>query len=141
MGKSSAALVRDRGAAASFTSIKALTGLYAIAAAATLVFVALTRGDRRVVNSAVWTHAVIVFVFSVPLVGVAHQAARGARRALVRLQITSIVIPIVSVVLLIIPRLPSWMKVEQGLYALMLTAVALLATRVRMHSSSSQRVS
>ena len=112
-----------------FAAIKGLTALYLAAAAATLVFVALARNHKALVNSEAWTHAVIVFAFATLFVGVARRAEKGSPRAYLRLRVISLVIPLVSVVLVAIPGLPTWMKVEQGVSALALAAVALLARR------------
>lgn len=110
-----------------FAIIRALTTLYASAAATTLLFVALARSHARLVNSEAWTHAVIVFVFAIVLLVVVRKTGKGSRRAYKRLQIISIVIPAASILLVAIPGLPNWMKVEQGASALMLAAVAFLA--------------
>jgi hypothetical protein len=111
-----------------FTAVRALTTAYLAATAGTLVFVVLERDDRALVDAHVWTHALIVFGFALLLVDVAGRAARGARRAYLRLRIASVAIAAFSVVLIVIPGLlPTWMKVEQGIYALLLAAVALLA--------------
>jgi hypothetical protein len=111
-----------------FAWIKVLATLYLAATAATLVFVLLARNNEELVDSSVWTHALIVFGFALLLVDIANKAAKGASRSLLRLRIIAVVIPAVSVALILTPGLfPTWMKVEQGVYALLLATVALLA--------------
>jgi hypothetical protein len=111
-----------------FGAIKTLTAAYLAATAGTLAFVVLERNDPALVDADVWTHALIVFGFALLLVDVANRAAGGMRRAYLRLRIVSVVLAASSVVLPAIPGLlPTWMKVEQGVYALVLAAVAFLA--------------
>lgn len=133
---SSAASAERTGAVETFARIRLLVILYLVATAATLVFVALERDDRTLVDSDVWTHAIIVFGFALLLVGVARRAARGAPRAHLRLRIISVVIPLVSVVLVVVPGLfPTWMKIEQAVYAVLLLAVAVLANCAGVRSA------
>jgi hypothetical protein len=69
-----------------------------------------------------------VFGFALLLIGVTNRAAKGRRRAYLRLRIIAFVIPVLSVVLVVIPGLfPTWMKLEQGVYAVVLPAIAFLA--------------
>jgi hypothetical protein len=109
-------------------AIKMLAALYVLATAATLVFVALERDDSRLVDDAVWTHALLVFGFALLLAGVANRAAKGMPHAYLRLRIISVVTAASSAVLVFIPGLlPTWMKVEQGVYAVALAGLALVA--------------
>jgi hypothetical protein len=111
-----------------FASIKTLAAAYLAAAAATLAFVALERDDAGIVDADVWTHAIMAFGFALLLVDFANRAAQGSRRAYLRLRISSVVIAAFSGILVVTPGLlPTWMKVEQGMCALVLAAVALLA--------------
>jgi hypothetical protein len=99
-----------------------------LAAAATVVFIWIVHNNQELVDAGVWTHAIIVFGFALLLVSVTNRAANGSRVAYQRLRIISIVIPVVSVVLVALPGLlPTWMKVEQAVYALVLLTVAVLA--------------
>jgi hypothetical protein len=134
---------RTRDVVRTVRGIRLLLMLYLVATAATLVFVYAERDDDRLVDSEVWTHAVIVFAFAVLLLGVVRRVGTGNARALLRLRIISVVIPVVSVVLVALPDLfPTWMRIEQAGYAVLLTVVAWLARSralgavVRIHARS-----
>jgi hypothetical protein len=120
----------------SSTAIKILTWLYAVGAGATLVFIWFVRTNPALVDVEVWTHAIIVFGFALLLVDSTRRAAHGSRSGYRRLRIVSVVIPLVSIVLIVIPGLfPTWMKIEQSVYALVLLAVAVLASRDSVRST------
>lgn len=115
----------------SFTPIRVLIAVYAAATAGTIAVLAWWRDDSRIATPHAWGHAVTVLVFAVVLVAVARRAAAGSRRALLRLRIIAVVIPVVSVVLVAIPGfLPAWMRIEQAVYGVLLLSVAALSTRL-----------
>ena len=115
-------------ATAAFRSIRLLAGGYlAISLAALVVAVAL-RQHAAEVNSAVWTHGIIVAASAVLTFLVASKAARGSRGAFRRLRIVSGVLVAAIVVVIALPGdFPVWMKAEQGVCGLLMLGVAALA--------------
>ncbi len=104
-----------------------LCALYALATLVTLAVLLWNRHDPTIATREAWTHALIVCAFAAVLLTVVRRAATGARGAVRRLRIISVVLPVVSLLEAVIPGLfPTWMRLEQLLYAALLLAVALL---------------
>jgi len=115
-----------------FRPIWRLCLLYALATLVTLGVLIWKRNAADVATTEAWTHAFIVCVFAAVLLSVVHRAATGTRGAYRRLQIVSVVLPVVSLLEAVIPGLfPTWMRIEQLLYALLLLFVALLVRSSR----------
>jgi hypothetical protein len=122
-----------------FAAIRALTAVYAAATVATVGFLAWRHGDRAIATDHAWGHAVIVLGFAVLMLSVARHAARGSRRALLRLRIIAVVIPVASLVMVAIPGfLPVWMRIEQAVYGVLLLVIAGLASDARLRSAARQ---
>jgi hypothetical protein len=76
------------------------------------------------------THAIIVLVSGLLTRRFTAQALQGSRRALLRLRIVTIVVPVAIAVVIAIPGdFPIWMKLEQGVGFVLLAAVAALLNR------------
>jgi hypothetical protein len=115
-------------AARRFRVIRALCGIYLAATVVTLGFLAWKNGDPALVTADAWVHEIILLVFAVVLVRVAQRAQAGNRRAHLRLLIVGSVVPVASLVEALIPGLfPTWMRIEQGLYGVLLLGVVALA--------------
>jgi len=90
----------------------------------------LLRDHPQLVNTAVWVRGSIVLATSALMYRFAAVAARGKRSAFLRLRIASIVIPVAIAVIIALPDpFPVWMKVQQGLCALVVAGVAALVNR------------
>lgn len=121
--------------AAAFRKIKPLLagylGISVLAVAAT----ALMRHNSAEVNSAVWTHGIIVAASALVAFTLAIVAARGSRGAYLRLRIISVVTVAAIAVIIALPgSFPVWMKAEQGVAGLFMIAVAVLVNGSHMRS-------
>ena len=119
-----------------FRSIKLLVSSYLGISALTVVAIVLLRNHTAEVNSAVWTRGIIVVASALLTFSFTVRAARGARRAYLRLRIISIVMPVAIVVIIALPgTFPLWMKIEQGVCGLVLAGVAVLVNGEHLRSS------
>lgn len=99
---------------------KRLTGAYLGLSVVTLVAIVLLR-NTSMVNDAVWVRGVIVAASAVLTYTFAARAARGSRRAHLRLRLVSGIMLVAIVVIIALPgTFPLWMKVEQGVCGLLL---------------------
>lgn len=90
----------------------------------TLVVIVVLRNHAAVVNSAVWTHGIIVAVSALLLFTFTARAAGGSRRAYLRLRIASAVMVVAIAVIIALPgTFPLWTKIEQGVCGLLLIGV------------------
>ena len=80
-----------------FQVIKELAAGYLALSVLTLASIVARRHDTHAVNSAVWTRGVIVTASAVLTLVFTIRAARGSRRAYVRLRIVSILMPLAIV--------------------------------------------
>lgn len=111
-----------------FRRIKALAALYLALSVLTLGVAALLRDHPSQVNDTVWIRGVIVALSACVTLSFAVHAARGAPRALLRLRIITIVMPVAIVVIVALPGLiPTWMKIEQAACGVLLVWAAVLA--------------
>lgn len=118
-----------------FRRIKRLVGCYLGLSALTLVAVVLLRDHSDDVNSAVWTRGVIVVASALLTSVFAARAARGARRAYLRLRIISAVMVVAIAVIIALPgTFPLWMKIEQGVCGLLLIGVVVLVNGRHLRS-------
>ena len=72
-----------------FSRVKGLVGTYLGLSAATIVAVVLLRDNTAMVNSAVWIRSTIVLASALLTLSFVVRAARGSRRAFLRLRIVS----------------------------------------------------
>ena len=113
----------------SLRRIRVLCVVYLAATVVTLGFLAWKNGDASLVTDEAWVHAIILLALAVVLVRVAKRAEAGSRRGYLRLRIVGLVVPLASLVEALIPGLfPTWMRIEQALYGVLLLAVAALAS-------------
>ncbi len=127
--------IEELPSAKAFAPIKLLVGGYAGISILTLVAIALMRNHPAEVNSAVWTRGIIVVLSALLTLSFTVRAARGDRRAYLRLRIISAVMTLAIVVIIALPgTFPVWMKVEQGACGIVLIAVAVLVNRVHLRA-------
>jgi hypothetical protein len=121
-----AALDHPRTAAA-FRKIKLLVGGYLGISVLAVVAIVLLRHHSAEVNSAVWTHGIIVAASALVAFAVTVRAARGSRGAYRRLRVISVVVVVAIAVIIALPgSFPLWMKAEQGVAGLLMIGVAVL---------------
>ena len=134
MSTSSAAFGHPRTAAA-FRKIKLLAGGYLGISALAVVAIVLMRHHSAEVNSAIWTHGILVAASALVAFIVAVRAARGSRRAYRRLRIMSVVLVVAIAVIIALPgSFPLWMKAEQGVAGLLMVGVAVLVNGSQLRS-------
>ena len=123
-------------AEAAFRRLTLLVGGYVAISAMTLVAILLLRRDAAAVNSAVWTRATIVALSASLTVTFTVLAARGSRRAYLRLRIVSAVMLAAIVVIITLPgTFPVWMKIEQGVCGVLLAGVCTVANGKSLRAS------
>jgi hypothetical protein len=121
--------------AAAFHTIKLLAGGYLGISALAVVAIVVLRHHPAEVNSAVWTHGILVAASALAVFGLAVRAAAGSRGAYRRLRIASAVIVVAIAVIIALPgSFPLWMKAEQGVAGLFMIGVAVLVNRSRLRS-------
>ncbi len=104
--------------------MKLLVSGYVGISALALVAIVLLRNNAAAVNSAVWTRGTIVAISAFLTFAFTVRAARGSRRAYLRLRIISAVMLVAIAVIIALPgTFPVWMKVEQGVSGLVLIGV------------------
>lgn len=113
-----------------FRPIRALIACYIGLGLIGLAVTIALRDHPDLVNTTVWVRTVVVVVTSGLMYMFALRAARGDRRAHLRLRIATIAVPLAIVVLIALPDpFPVWMKAQQGLCALAVAGAAVLANR------------
>ena len=118
-----------------FRGTKRLVGAYVTLSVLTLVAIVLLRGDPAIVNDAVWVRGTIVVASSLLTLAFAIRAARGSRKAFLRLRIVSGVMLVAIVVILALPgTFPLWLKIEQGVCGLLLLGVVVLVNGTQLRS-------
>lgn len=126
--------------AKSLGRIKLLVSLYTAISVLSLVAIPLLRKHAADVNPSVWTHGIIVAASALLMLSVTFRAARGARRAYLRLRIVSLVLLVAIAAILAIPgSFPQWMKIEQGVCGVLLIGVVLLVNGRRLRTLFSGR--
>ena len=116
-------------------STKLLVGAYLGISLLTLVAIVLLRNHPAVVDDAVWVRGIIVVASALLTFAFATRAARGSRRAYLRLRIVSAVMVVAIAVIIALPGMfPMWMKVEQGICGLLLLGVVALVNGRHLRS-------
>lgn len=134
MSTSNAALGHP-GTAAAFRKIKLLTSGYLGISALAVAAIVLMRHHSAEVNSAVWTHGILVAASALVAFGLTVRAARGSRSAYRRLRISSTVIVVAIAVIIALPgSFPLWMKAEQGVAGLFMIGIAVLVNGSQLRS-------
>ncbi len=115
---------------ATFRPIRRLVGGYVAMSVLTLAAIAILRNHTGLVNSAVWTRAVIVVLSSLLMLRFTRRAAAGAGRAFLRLRLVSAVMVVAIAVIVALPgTFPAWMKIEQSACGVLLAWVVTLVNR------------
>ena len=108
-------------------TISWLVGAYVALSALAVVVAEAVHGRQA---AATRTHAIIVLVSGVLTARFTARALRGSPRALLRLRIVTVVVPVAIAVIIAIPGdFPVWMKLEQAVGFVLLVAVAALLRR------------
>jgi hypothetical protein len=120
---------------AAFRNLRLLVSAYLGLSVLSLLAIVLLRNNAADVNSAVWTHGTIVLASASLTFAFTVRAARGSRRAYLRLRIVSAVMVVAIAVIVAIPGdFPLWMKIEQGVCGLILLAAAVIVNSKHMRS-------
>jgi hypothetical protein len=127
-------------AEAAFRTVKLLVGAYLAISVATLAAIFVERDDSGVVNSAVWTRGTIVVASALLMMTFTVWAARGSRRAYLRLRIVSAVMVVAIAVIISLPGLfPVWMRIEQGVCGIVLLGVVAVVNRRELRAEFASR--
>ncbi len=119
-----------------FDQVKALVGTYLGVSVATIVAVVLLRDNAAMVNAAVWIRSTIVLASALLTLSFVIRAARGSRRAFLRLRIVSAVMVIAIAAIIALPgTFPTWLKIEQGACGLLLIGVVALVNGKALRSA------
>ncbi|WP_438295321.1 hypothetical protein [Streptomyces sp. HUAS TT7] len=112
---------------AAFRTTKLLVGGYLGISVLALVAIVILRNDSADVNSAVWVRGTIVVASALVTYRCAIRAARGSRPAYRRLRvITGAMVVAIAAIIALPGTFPVWMKAEQAVCGVLLTAVAAL---------------
>ena len=87
-----------------FRSMKLLAGGYLAISVLALMAIVVLRGDHAAVNAAVWTRGTIVAASALLTYALTARAARGSRRAYLRLRIITAVMVAAIAVIIALPR-------------------------------------
>jgi hypothetical protein len=118
-----------------FQSMKLLAGGYLAISVLALMAIVVLRNDHAAVNAAVWTRGTIVAASAVLTYALTARAARGSRRAYLRLRIiTAVMVAAIAVIITLPGTFPLWMKIEQGVCGLLLIGVAVTVNGKHLRS-------
>ena len=102
----------------------------------TLVAAFLLRHHSSIVTDAVWIRGTIVLASALLMGAFATRAARGSRRAYLRLRIASAAMVVAIAVIVSLPGLfPAWMRIEQGVCGVLRLGVVVIANGRRLRSA------
>lgn len=119
-----------------FRAAKLLAGGYLLLSVLTLAAIVLLRDDSSAVNAAVWIRGTIVAVSALLTYLFAVRAARGSRRAYLRLRIVSAVMVVAIVVIVALPgTFPLWLKIEQSVCGVLLLCLVAIVNGRRARSA------
>jgi O-antigen/teichoic acid export membrane protein len=111
----------------SFRRARLLLALYLGLSVATVLALVPLSHRAGMVNPAVWVRGTIVAASAALMIVFAARAARGSRRALLRLRIISAIVLVAIVVIVALPgTFPVWFKSEQATCGLLLAGVVAL---------------
>lgn len=112
-----------------------LVGGYLALSLLTIGVVALLPDDPAIVNDTVWVRGDIVAASALLTLLFTLRAARGSRRAFLRLRIISAVMLVAVAVIVGLPGfLPLWMRVEQSVCGLLLLGVVVVVNGRHLRS-------
>jgi hypothetical protein len=123
---------RTRGA---FRAVKVLVGGYLAICVATVVAVVVLRDHRAVVTDAVLVRTTLVTLSALLTAAFTVRAARGSRRAYLRLRIvTGVMVVAIAVIAALPGAFPVWFRIEQAVCGLLLLGVVLLVNGRHLRS-------
>jgi hypothetical protein len=118
-----------------FRTVRVLVSGYLGLSVLTLVAIFLLRDNKTMVTDAVWVRATIVVASALLTLSFAVRAARGSRRAFLRLRIVSGVMLVAIVVIVALPgAFPVWLRIEQGVCGALLLGVVVLVNGRHLRS-------
>jgi hypothetical protein len=118
-----------------FRTVRVLVSGYLGLSVLTLAAIFLLRDNKTMVTDAVWVRATIVVASALLTLSFAVRAARGSRRAFLRLRIVSGVMLVAIVVIVALPgAFPVWLRIEQGVCGLALLGVVLIVNGTHLRS-------
>jgi hypothetical protein len=121
---------------AALRAVRLLVGCYLAVSLLVLLVAFVLRNDADAVTDAVWTRGIIMAASAVLTLGYAVHAARGSRRAYLRLRIvTAVMVMAIAVIIAVPGAFPVWMKIEQGVCGLVLAAVIVIINGRRVRAS------
>ena len=92
-----------------FRSMKLLAGGYLAISVLALTAIVVLRNDHAAVNAAVWTRGTIVAASALLTYSLTARAARGSRRAYLRLRIiTAVMVAAIAVIIALPGTFPLW---------------------------------
>ena len=110
-----------------FRNVKLLIGGYLAVGLAGIGVIVAYHANRDMVTDAAQGRGVAIVISALLTMFFAFRAAQGVRRAFLRVRIVSVVLVAVLAVLAALPGVfPVWMRIEQGLCAVILLGVALI---------------
>lgn len=120
---------------AALRSTTRLVGTYLGVSVLTLAAIVVLRDHTSIVTPAVWIRATIVVASAALSFSFVRRAAKGSRRAFLRLRIVSAVMVLAIATIIALPgTFPMWLKIEQGFCGLVLLAVVALVNGRRLRS-------
>ncbi|MFI5615301.1 hypothetical protein [Amycolatopsis sp. NPDC051903] len=109
-----------------FRTTRLLVLAYLTLSVLTVGAVVLLRNNHTMVTDAVWVRTVIVVASALLTLTFTLRASKGSRRAYLRLRLVTGVMLVALVVIAALPgAFPVWLRVEQGVCALLLLGVVL----------------
>ncbi|WP_399094691.1 hypothetical protein ACGH2B_26085 [Streptomyces sp. BBFR2] len=124
----------------SLRRVRGLVGWYVVLSLLTLGGVIVLRDDPAAVTDAVWVRVVIVAATSLLMASFAAGAARGDRRAYLRLRMASGVMLVAVAVVVALPgAFPGWLRWEQAGCGVLLAGVVALANGGRLRAAFAAR--
>ncbi|WP_326568798.1 hypothetical protein VSH64_44815 [Amycolatopsis rhabdoformis] len=118
-----------------FRTARLLVVAYLTLSVLTVVAVVLLRNNVTMVTDAVWVRTVIVVASALLTFSFTVRAARGSRRAFLRLRLTSGIMLVAIVVIASLPgAFPVWLRIEQGACGLILLGVVLIVNGRHLRS-------
>lgn len=126
---------RQSGHQAALRGVRAFVLSYLTVSVLTLIGVVVLRNHPEIVNSAVWIRGTVVVASALLTLSFTVRAARGSKRAFLRLRIVSAVMVAAIATIIALPgTFPVWMKIEQGVCGLLLLGVVAIVNGRHLRS-------
>jgi hypothetical protein len=118
-----------------FRTVKLLVSTYVAISVLTLAAIIWLHDNTAIVNDAVWVRGTIVVASSLLMLWFTASAAKGSRRAFLRLRLVSAIMVVAIATIVAIPGLiPLWMKIEQGVCGVCLIGVVVVLNGQHLRS-------